>query len=51
MRNNGMPAHNTGSILTDADYNSIENDNAGDILCYTCNSNWEDITIVFFTAM
>ena len=43
-----IQGHNTGEILTDANYNPINDLYPGSIACYTCNENWKNITIVFF---
>lgn len=40
--------HNTGQALTDANYNSISSLYPGTLVCYTCNGNWKNVTIVFF---
>ena len=40
--------HNTGTAITDADYNSISSYYPGALVAYTCNGNWNNITIVFF---
>ena len=39
--------HNTGYELTDANYNSIDSMYPGTLVLYTCNENWQNITIVF----
>ena len=43
-----MLGHNTGKTLTDTDCNSIETMHVGALVCYTCNENWQNVTIVFF---
>ena len=43
--------HNTGSALTDADYNPLTEANPGGITCYTCNGNWKNVTIVLFSKI
>ena len=35
-------------MLTDSDYNSIEGMYPDALVCYTCNGNWRNVTIVFF---
>lgn len=40
--------HNTGKDLTDNNYKSIDEYYPGALVCYTCNENWKNITIVFF---
>lgn len=39
--------HNTGYELTDSSYNSIDNMYPGTLVLYTCNENWQNVTIVF----
>ena len=39
--------HNTGYELTDANYNSIDSMYPGTLVLYTCNENWQNVTIVF----
>lgn len=39
--------HNTGYDLTDSNYNSILG--SAPLILYTCNENWQNITIVFCT--
>lgn len=43
-----IKGHNTGYELTDANYNNIANLYPGALVCYTCNDNWRNVTIVFF---
>ena len=43
-----IQGHNTGTALTDAAYCSIENLYPGALVCYTCNENWQNVTLVFF---
>lgn len=45
-----IQGHNTGSTLTDGDYVSIANLYPGALVCYTCNDNPSNITIVFFAS-
>lgn len=40
--------HNTVYDLTDEDYNSILENNAGGLTLYTCNGHWKNIWICFF---
>ncbi len=39
--------HNTGSDITDLNYNSYLN-NGSELLMYTCNENWQNITITLW---
>ena len=39
---------NTGSLLTTTDGTRIDNMYPGSLVAYTCNDNWQDVTIVFF---
>ena len=43
-----MLGHNTGKILTDENYISISGIYPDTLVCYTCNENWQNITMVFF---
>lgn len=43
--------HNTGSDLTDASYNSVLNGNPGGLLMYTCNENWQNVTITYWSKI
>ena len=38
--------HNTGSAITDSNYNSLMN--TGKIVFYTCNGNWTSVTVLIF---
>ena len=40
-----IQGHNTGSSITDANYRSLNGDNSGGLIMYTCNENWRNITI------
>ena len=40
--------HNTGTELTDWDYKPIDDLYPDTLVCYTCNDNWKNVTIVFF---
>ena len=40
--------HNTGEILTDSNGTPIEELYRDMLICYTCNENWKNITIVIF---
>ena len=40
--------HNTGTDLTDSSGRSVRGDNAGGLLMYTCNENWQNITITYW---
>ena len=40
--------HNTGYSLTDANGNLITNLYPGTLVTYTCNENWQNVTIVFW---
>lgn len=42
--------YNTGSGLTDSNYNSIENMYPNTLVCYTCNENPNGVTIAFFST-
>ena len=39
---------NTGSLLTTTDGTRIDTMYPGSLVAYTCNDNWQDVTIVFF---
>ena len=43
-----MNGHNTGTGLTDANYNSIRDYYPGTLVAYTCNGNWQNVVLVFF---
>ena len=43
-----IKGHNTGEDLTDANYKSIEDLYPGALVCYTCDGNWQNVTLVFF---
>ena len=43
-----IKGHNTGTALTDSDYVDIDYLYPGALACYTCNENWQNVTIVFF---
>ena len=43
-----IQGHNTGTDLTDASYETIAGRYPDGLVCYTCNGNWQDVTIVFF---
>lgn len=43
-----IQGHNTGSSLTDTDYKPIDGMYPNSLVCYTCNDNWRNVTIVFF---
>ena len=43
-----MQGHNTGKTLTDNNGTLISEIYPGALVCYTCNENWKNITIVFF---
>jgi hypothetical protein len=43
-----MNGHNTGTGLTDANYNSIRDYYPGALVAYTCNGNWQNVILVFF---
>lgn len=43
-----IKGHNTGKYLTDETGVSISEYHEGALVCYTCNENWQNITIVFF---
>lgn len=43
-----IQGHNTGYGLTDSSGNSIWDLYEGCLVCYTCNDNWQNVTIVFF---
>ena len=43
-----IQGHNTGHGLTDSSWNSIDGMYPGTLVAYTCNENWQNITIVFF---
>lgn len=42
--------HNTGYQLTDNNYTPINDLYPGSLVCYTCNDNWQNITIAFFVS-
>lgn len=43
-----IQGHNTGKELTDGDYQPIDELYPDTLVCYTCNDNWQNVTIVFF---
>ena len=43
-----IQGHNTGIALTDLAYNPIDDMYPDTLVCYTCNDNWRNVTIVFF---
>ena len=43
-----IQGHNTGSSITDANYRSLNGDNSGGLIMYTCNENWRNITITYW---
>ena len=43
-----IQGHNTGSALTDENYTPINAMYPDALVCYTCNDNWQNVTIVFF---
>lgn len=43
--------HNTEYDLTDNNYNSIVNSNNNGLIMYTCNDDWTNITITYWTPM
>lgn len=43
-----MSGVNTGYSLTAADGTDIRNLYPGAVVCYTCNGNWQSVTLVFF---
>ena len=43
-----MNGINTGYSLTTADGRDIRDLYPGAVVCYTCNSNWQNVTLVFF---
>ena len=46
-----ITGHNTGVILADDNYNSIDSIFPGTLVCYTCNDNWRNVTLVFFSPV
>ena len=40
--------HNTGELITDWDYNDLFWDNEGGVTMYTCNENWQNITVTYW---
>ena len=45
-----IQGHNTGTQLTDAAYQPIDELYPDALVCYTCNDTWQNVTIVFFEA-
>ena len=43
-----IQGHNTGKELTDENYTPIDELYPDTLVCYTCNDNWQNVTIVFF---
>ena len=43
-----IQGHNTGTELTDINYNNIKALYPNTLVCYTCNEHWTNITLVFF---
>ena len=43
-----IQGHNTGKALTDENYTPIDELYPDTLVCYTCNDNWQNVTIVFF---
>jgi hypothetical protein len=43
-----IQGHNTGTALTDGNYTPIDELYPDALVCYTCNDNWQNVTIVFF---
>ena len=43
-----LRGHNTGTELTDWDYKPITDLYPDTLVCYTCNENWRNVTMVFF---
>ena len=46
-----IQGHNMGTALTDLDYRPIDDLYPDTLVCYTCNDNWRNVTIVFFAAV
>ena len=43
-----LQGHNTGTYLTDNEWNRLMYNGEGSLVMYTCNENWENITIALW---